>query len=113
MVSVSCIRALQGESPYLGAALAVGHREGSWPALVDLVEQRQRVVGCDQLQASARLDGLQRSEDRRVPDQVWDRAHVQLGIPGAVDVSARAAVARAALISMVRGVRIVRIAEEL
>src|SRR5690349_24853475 len=92
MITVSRIGALQGESPCLGAALAVGHREGSWPAPVDLVEQRQRVMGRDQLQAGARLDGLQRPEDRRVPDRVWDRARVQLGMPRTVDPTARAGV---------------------
>src|SRR5690349_1232504 len=115
MVSVSRIGALQGESPCLGAALAVGHREGSWPAPVDLVEQRQRVMGRDQLQAGARLDGLQRPEDRRVPDRVWDRAHVQLGIPRTVDLTARAGVATAPGADVVRtqGAGLGRLAEQL
>ncbi len=72
-------------------------------------------MGRDQLQAGARLDGLQRPEDRRVPDRVWDRAHVQLGIPRTVDLTARAGVATApgADVVRTRGAGLGRLAEQL
>jgi hypothetical protein len=47
--------------------------------LLDLVEERERVMGRDQDEAGLRFDRFQGPEDRRVPDRVRDRASIELG----------------------------------
>src|SRR5699024_2428248 len=46
---------------------------------LELHQQRDRVVGRGEDQRSARGEGFERPEDRRVADRVRDRLHVQLG----------------------------------
>ena len=85
--------------------LGVRHGEDPGPPHLHLVEQRQGVVGRHQLQSGAGPDGLERAEDRGVPDRVRNRTDVQLWVARAVDLTARAGVATAAGV-LGRGARV-------
>src|SRR5690606_6444061 len=78
----------QREPPRPRSAFAVVDREGVRPPLVDLPQQRHRVVRRHQFDAGAWTHGLQRTEDGGVPDGMRDGAGVQLRVPVAIPLAA-------------------------
>ena len=86
---------LEREPPGLRPALQIGHLEPAGGTLLELGEQRQRVVWGHEHQPLTGTHAIECAEDGRVTHGVWDLPRVELGMGGAVGLTAAAGVAGA------------------